>query len=214
MEDHIERDELDREEEYYEYDAPLFHPAKIFITLVLSSLVMLFLFLTLGYLYNRIEQGIEPIRLPFIFLFNTLVLFCSSFMIHRANQAYKEDDTEKYKGALLLTVLFTMLFMLLQIVGWYQLIESNESYFSASDNARSYLQLISAFHFLHVFAGLPFLGLFYNAAKKRMIEPVSVLVYFSDPEKRLKLKLLTIYWHFLDGLWIYLVLFFFINSLF
>ena len=47
-----------------------------------------------------------------------------------------------------------------------------------------------------------------------MKEPVSVLVYFSDPEKRLKLRLLTIYWHFLDGLWIYLVLFFWVNYLF
>jgi cytochrome c oxidase subunit 3 len=59
--------------------------------------------------------------------------------------------------------------------------------------------------------GLPFLYLFYRAAKKYMIDPVTVLVYFSDPEKRLKLRLLTIYWHFLDLLWIYLVLFFGIN---
>jgi cytochrome c oxidase subunit 3 len=135
-------------------------------------------------------------------------------MIHRANQAYLNDDTGKYKRCLINTVLLTLIFMLLQIVGWYQLMESNEAYFSASDNARSYLQLISAFHFIHVFAGLPFLVLFYHAAKKRMVEPVSVLVYFSDPEKRLKLKLLTIYWHFLDVLWIYLVLFFFVTGLF
>lgn len=214
MKEHINKSEEERAEEFYEYDAPLFHPAKVFITLLLASLIMLFLFLTLGYLYTRLEQGIEPIKVPYIFLLNTLVLICSSYMIHRANDAYKEDDTEKYKSSLLLTVLFTLLFMLLQIVGWYQLMNVNDGYFSASDNARSYLQLISGFHFFHVFAGLPFLGLFYFIARKRMIEPVSVLVYFSDPEKRLRLKLLTIYWHFLDILWIYLVLFFFINSLF
>ena len=44
-----------------------------------------------------------------------------------------------------------------------------------------------------------------------MKEPVTVLVYFSDPEKRLRLRLLTIYWHFLDGLWIFLVLFLLAN---
>jgi cytochrome c oxidase subunit 3 len=63
----------------------------------------------------------------------------------------------------------------------------------------------------HVIAGLPFLVMFYRTACKRMVDPVTVLVYFSDPEKRLKLRLLTVYWHFLDGLWIYLVLFLGIN---
>ena len=65
----------------------------------------------------------------------------------------------------------------------------------------------------HVLGGLPFLVQFYLAARKRMIDPVTVLIYFSDPQKQLRLKLLTRYWHFLDGLWIYLVLFFLINAL-
>ena len=46
-----------------------------------------------------------------------------------------------------------------------------------------------------------------------MREPVSVLIYFSDPEKRLKLRMLTMYWHFMDALWIYLVVFLLINRL-
>ena len=95
---------------------------------------------------------------------------------------------------------------------WQQLV--NQNIFLASNNMASYLYLISGLHFLHVIAGLPFLILFYVVARKRMKEPVSVLVYFSDPEKRLKLRLLTRYWHYLDGLWIYLVLFFLINRLF
>ncbi|MGK0390977.1 MAG: cytochrome c oxidase subunit 3 [Maribacter sp.] len=212
MKDYINKEE--QESEYYEYDPPLFQPAKILITLVLASLTMLFLFLSFGYLYTRIEQGTAAIQLPIIFILNTFVLLGSSYMIHRANKAYIDDDTKKYKRSLISTILLTLMFMLLQIGGSYQLMASNEAYFSASDNARSYLQLISAFHFIHVFAGLPFLVLFYNAAKKRMVEPVSVLVYFSDPEKRSKLKLLTIYWHFIDILWIYLVLFFFFTGLF
>jgi cytochrome c oxidase subunit III len=42
---------------------------------------------------------------------------------------------------------------------------------------------------------------------------VSVLIYFSDPDKRLGLLLLARYWHFLDLLWIYLVLFLGLNML-
>ncbi|MEO1625349.1 MAG: cytochrome c oxidase subunit III, partial [Bacteroidota bacterium] len=99
--------------------------------------------------------------------------------------------------------------MILQGIGWYQLFADNISI--THSNSASYLYVISIMHFLHVVAGLPFLGAFLYAARKRMKEPVSVLVYFSDPEKRLKLRLLSIYWHFLDALWIYLIVFFYLN---
>jgi len=83
----------------------------------------------------------------------------------------------------------------------------------SSDNMASYLYLISGLHFLHVIFGIPFLAAFVIVAYKKMKEPVSVLIYFSDPGKLRKLKILTIYWHYLDILWIYLVAFFSINLL-
>ena len=107
------------------------------------------------------------------------------------------------------TIVLSLVFMLAQYLGWRTLFQ--QQIFINSDNSASYLYLISGLHFAHVIAGLPFLILFLWRAYKDMKEPVSVLVYFSDPEKRLKLRLLTIYWHFLDFLWIYLVLFFWIN---
>ena len=107
--------------------------------------------------------------------------------------------------------MLTFLFLVLQIIGWQQLFSQN--IFINSSTSASYLYVISGLHFAHVVAGIPFLGIFLYTAWKRMREPVSVLVYFSDPEKKLKLRLLTLYWHFIDALWIYLVLFFWINYL-
>lgn len=101
--------------------------------------------------------------------------------------------------------------MIAQAWGWYWLFSNNLKLNTST--TVGYLYVISILHLLHVVAGLPFLYIFWNTAKKRMVEPVSVLVYFSDPEKRLKLRLLTIYWHFLDILWIYLALFFLVNWL-
>ena len=88
-----------------------------------------------------------------------------------------------------------------------------ENIFPSTDNSAGYLYVLSGLHFAHVIAGLPFIVGFFWVARKRMKEPVSVLVYFSDPEKRLKLKMLTMYWHFMDALWIYLVVFLFINRM-
>lgn len=188
-----------------------FHPYSIFMTLLLGGITMLFLALSAAYMYTRIDMGIPPVRLPFIFFFNTLVLIGSSYTITLADKAYKADDTNKYIQSLFFTILLSGLFMVAQAIGWADLF--NNDLAITHSTTVSYLYVISALHFAHVVAGLPFLILFLHTARKRMKEPVSVLVYFSDPEKRMKLKLLTTYWHYLDFLWIYLVLFFWINYL-
>ena len=191
-----------------------FHPLRIFMYLLLAGVTMLFLAFTAAYMYSRFwaSDGAPPIHLPKIFVFNSLLMVASSYALRRAKTCYLQDETTGYQNALLITTILTVAFMLLQIVGWRQLF--GQDMFLTSSTLTSYLYVLSVLHFMHVLAGLPFLVMFYLSAKKRMKEPVSVLVYFSDPVKRLKLRLLSIYWHFLDGLWIYLVLFFLLNSIF
>lgn len=189
-----------------------FHPHNVYLTLLLFSLTILFLTLTAAFVYTRIQAELPPLRLPGLFLLNTLVLLGSSYSMYQAKQKYLADNTQGYIQMLWLTIGLSVLFMGLQAVAWLQLF--NEQVYVYSDNSAGYLYVISILHFLHVIAGLPFLAMFLLRARKYMREPVSVLVYFSDPGKRLQLRLLTIYWHFLDAMWIYLVLFFLANQLF
>ena len=186
-----------------------FHPYNVMLILVLMGVTTLFLAFSAAFVYTRVQSDLPPLRLPILFLFNTVILLASSATMIWAKRAYKADDTLSYQRALLATMILSFFFMIMQGVAWYQLF-ANEIYIY-TDNTAGYLYVISALHFAHVIAGLPFLGIFLWTARKRMKEPVSVLVYFSDPEKRLKLRLLTIYWHFLDALWIYLVIFFYLN---
>jgi len=194
-----------------EYENFAFHPYNVILLLVLIGIGGLFLSLTFAFIYTRMQSDLPPIKLPSLFLINTLILVGSSATMVWAKKAYQTDNTQSYQNALIATMVLSILFMGAQIFAWQQLF--NQDIFINSDNSASYLYVVSGLHFAHVIAGLPFLGLFLWKARKRMKEPVSVLVYFSDPEKRLKLRLLTLYWHFLDGLWIYLVLFFHINWL-
>ncbi len=189
----------------------IFHPYNVLMVLVIASLSVLFLSLSGAFIYSRVTSDLPPIKLPGIFLFNTLILLASSGTMYLAKRSYLKDQTLNYQKALAATILISLVFLVLQFIGWRAMFQ--QEIFIASDNSASYLYLISGLHFLHVIGGLPFLGLFLWAARKKMKNPVSVLVYFSDPEKKLKLRLLTMYWHFLDALWIYLVLFFWINYL-
>lgn len=192
-----------------EYQNLAFHPRNVILFLVLIGITGLFLSLSAAFVYTRVQSDLPPIQLPPLFLFNTVILLGSSATMIWAKRMYLADNTEKYQQALMATMALSILFMIAQVFAWRSLFD--QEIFINSDNSASYLYVISGLHFAHVIAGLPFLGSFLWKAKKQMKEPVSVLVYFSDPEKRLKLRLLTIYWHFLDALWIYLVLFFYVN---
>lgn len=189
-----------------------FHPYNIILVLTLAGITMLFLAITGAYLYNRVQQpSIPPIKVPWLFLFNTLILISSSVTLIRAKKNYLDDDTESYKFNLLITIALTFMFLILQLFAWKNLLLND--ILVNYNNLASYLYVLSALHFLHVIAGLPFLIMFYLTARNKMKEPVSVLIYFSDPFKKLKLNILTLYWHFLDILWIYLVIFLFVNQL-
>ena len=199
------------DDDYREYDNFAFHPYNVLLILVLFGISALFLAFSAAFVYTRVQNELPPIKLPLIFLFNTLILLAGSGAMVWARRSYLADNTLDYQRALTAAIVLSLVFLACQFIGWRQLF--SQDIFFNSDNSASYLYVISGLHFAHVIAGLPFLGLFLIQARKKMKDPVSVLVYFSDPEKRLKLRLLTIYWHFLDALWIYLILFFWINYL-
>ncbi|MFM7090637.1 MAG: heme-copper oxidase subunit III [Bacteroidota bacterium] len=192
-------------------DTFVFHPKNILLFLTLAGLTMLFLSLSFAYVYTRSLSKLPPLQLPWLFYVNTLVLLGSSYTLWQSKKAYLEDRTDKYQLTLYVTIILSIIFLILQGIAWYSLFSRQITI--QSDNTAGYLYVISGLHFLHVVAGLPFLIYFSIQAKKYMIEPVSVLVYFSDPHKRLNLRLISIYWHFLDILWIYLMVFFVLNKM-
>lgn len=189
----------------------LIHPQQIIVYLLLAGISALFLGFSFAYLYNRIQTGMEPVNLPPLFYFNTFLLVGSSFVLVKAKRFYLDDHTEKYQLMLIIAFVLTLCFLVFQILAWKQLLASNISL--THNNLASYMYVISGLHFAHVFGGLPFLGYFIWQSIKHMKEPVTVLIYFSDPAKKRRLNLLTTYWHFLDILWIYLIIFFLGNYL-
>ena len=192
-----------------DYRSLVLHPYNIGLVLLITGLSMLFVGFSGAYLYNRIQSGLAPVRLPWIFFANIITLLASSWALNKARHCYIKDKTPDYERYLGVTVLLSLVFLAGQVIGWITLFSNNVQL--QSSPLAAYLYVLSFIHLLHVVAGLPFLVIFWLAARQRMKEEVSVAVYFSDPDKRLKLRLLMMYWHFLDILWIYLVVFLLIN---
>ena len=187
----------------------LIHPYYIQLGLLLAGVSALFLGFSLSYLYNRVQGNLTPIAMPVLFYINTIILMSSSYTMILAKRYYKNDDTSSYRLALIATLILTIIFLISQVFAWNQLI--SENVLVNHSTLASYLYLISGVHFAHVIIGIPFLVHFIYIAYTKMVTPVSVLLYFSDKSKERSLRLLNIYWHFLDILWIYLVLFFLVN---
>jgi cytochrome c oxidase subunit III len=189
----------------------IIHPQYIVMTLVLFAVTALFLGFSGAYLYNRVQQGLQPVSIPSLFYYNSFLLLGSSFTLWKASNSYKEDHTQNFRLYLSLTLVLTIGFLIAQYFAWGQMLNDNIGI--THSTMASYLYLISGLHFAHVIAGIPFLTYFLVEAYRKMKSPVTVLLYFSDPAKKRVLNLLNIYWHFLDGLWIYLIVFFLVNYL-
>lgn len=86
-------------------EAFLFHPQYVMLSILLFGLSALFLALTASYVYTRVTMDVPPVRVPVLFIFNTLVLLGSSYTMVRARRCYLNDDTRGYQTNLKYTIL-------------------------------------------------------------------------------------------------------------
>jgi cytochrome c oxidase subunit 3 len=162
------------------------------------SIVMLFAGLTSAYVVRADNGNWLLFNLPNAFYLSTAVIVTSSITLFFALQMAKKNNGKGATLGLLATFILGVLFAWLQYAGWGELYSKNIVFAGKSANASgSFLYLITFLHLLHLFAGL-----------------ISLLVTLKNSIKGkynagniLGLELCSIYWHFLDILWVYLFLF-------
>jgi cytochrome c oxidase subunit 3 len=188
----------------------LIHPSAMMIILVFMGIATLFGALSMAYLYTRVDLKMHSVRIPPLFIFNSLVVLFSSYSIQRCRIFFTEHDDRNCIRWGLITIFSTLGFLCLQGMAWYQLFTRN--IFPESSAGYGFLFAISILHFLHVMAGLPFFGRVIFPLMAASRQGSSTLVFMDDQQKR-RLKYTSWYWHFIDVVWLYLVAFFLINSI-
>lgn len=118
---------------YNEYSSFAFHPHNVLLFLLLLGISALFLSLSAAFVYTRVQSNLPPLQLPYIFLFNTLILLGSSWTLVWAKRAYRADHTRQYQTALAATMGLSLLFLIAQVLGWMELFKSD--IFIQSDNS-------------------------------------------------------------------------------
>lgn len=162
------------------------------------SIVMLFAGLTSAYVVRADNGNWLLFNLPNAFYLSTAVIITSSITLFFALQMAKKNNKKGIVFGLLATFFLGLLFSYLQYAGWGELYSKQIVFGGKSSNAAgSFLYLITFLHLLHLFAGLiVILVTLKNSIKGKY-----------DAQNTLGLELCSIYWHFLDILWVYLFLF-------
>src|SRR5687768_3508771 len=179
------------------------HPKKFALWIFMVSVVMIFGAWTSAYIVRQAEGNWLVFDMPTMFWVNTGVILLSSVTMHWAYLSAKHDDLEKTKLAISITLILGVAFLVGQWLAWGKLVE-NGVYFvnrESSGVSGSFLYVISGFHGLHIISGVIFL----------LVVLVAVFKYKVHSKRLLQIEMCTTYWHFLDGLWLYLFVFLLLN---
>ena len=171
---------------------------KFLLWIGLVSIAMMFAGLTSGYIVRRQTGTWMKFDLPFTFWISTALILISSMSMNWSVQLIRKNAIKKLPTAILITFLLGIGFGAFQFISWATLISKN-IYFTGveSSASASYLYILCALHLCHILGGLIALGVIY----------VRSLMQKYSSDNHLGIKLCATYWHFLDGLWVYLFLF-------
>jgi cytochrome c oxidase subunit III len=171
------------------------HPHKFTLWVAIGSILMMFAGLTSAYIVKRNQANWQTFDLPIAFWFSTAAVVASSGAMWLALKSFKERAMSRYRMLMVATMVLGTLFIVLQVVGFQQLwakgitLQGNVSY--------SFLYVIVGLHGLHVVGGviaLIVMSLMAFSRKTRNYSTVPV-------------ELMSTYWHFVDILWLYLLVF-------
>ncbi|MGE5520971.1 MAG: cytochrome c oxidase subunit 3 [Candidatus Dadabacteria bacterium] len=172
------------------------HPHKFALWVAIGSIIMMFAGLTSAYIVKSGQPGWELIETPKVFWYSTGVLLVSSICLQAALRSFKQRSMRTFRALFLLTLLLGVTFVVLQCVGFHWLWVHGVKFEGAGPG--QFLYVIFGLHALHVVGGIVamiviMLRQFFGRTKTYNATPIEVM---------------TTYWHFVDLLWLYLLVFF------
>ncbi len=172
---------------------------KMMLWFGIVSLIMGFAGWTSAYIVSSSrEDWLQDLQLPNVFYISTALIIISSLSYIRAKMAVMKNNNKVALVWLCVTLVLGIVFISLQFYGFQNIIDRGLNFTGPTSNIKmSYVFLIAFVHILHVVAGL-----------------ISLLVVIANTYQNkysstnfLGVSLGATFWHFLDLLWVYLILF-------
>ncbi|MCY4561578.1 MAG: cytochrome c oxidase subunit 3 [Flavobacteriaceae bacterium] len=172
---------------------------QMMLWIAMISISMTFAGLTSAYVVssNRADW-LSQLVLPTAFTISTVIILLSGVSFWYAKKLIKSQQTVPSQIVLLVTFSLAVAFIYFQFQGFSEIIEQGY-YFTGPESSitSSYIYVLVLLHLIHLFAGIIVIGVV-------MIQNFRG-AYSKD--NTLGVDLATNFWHFLDGLWLYLYIF-------
>jgi cytochrome c oxidase subunit III len=171
------------------------HPHKFTLWVAIASISMMFAGLTSAYIVKESQANFLNFRLPLAFWYSTAAMIASSITIWMAQKKFRNREMASYRKLITGTFILGLLFVALQVVGFRELYKNGLTL--TTNVSVSFLYVIVLLHAVHVLGGVValmvmFIRAFRTKTKSYNVVPVEVM---------------GTYWHFVDFLWIYLLVF-------
>ena len=165
------------------------------MTVGLGGILMFFMALVSAYIVRKDipNSGWHPLAVPRILWLNTAMLIASSFTLSHARKLFKSNDQQGFRHWWSLTTILGVFFLLGQIIAWQQLRAAG--LFLATNPSSSFFYVFTAAHGLHLLGGVLALTWILFRPTHRLTKGTAT-------------EVAAMYWHFMDGLWVFLFLLF------
>lgn len=173
------------------------HPHKFALYVSFASIIMMFGALTSAYIVKSAAGNWLEYTMPNYFYYSTAAILTSSLTLHAAYRGFINGNILAYRGLLLVTMVLGISFVTLQYYGWNALF--NVGVDLKASVSGSFLYLITGLHSAHVLGGI--------AALVVALIHALTLPYVVTEKRKTRFQLVLQYWHFVDILWIYLLIF-------
>ena len=175
---------------------PKMIPSRRYATAIIIgiiSIVMFFMAMASAYIYLRAKSDRwVPLQLPWIVWFNTAILLLSSAAMELARRRLALADVAQFRKLWSVATGLGILFLVGQLAAWRQFVLAG--FYVSTNQASSFFYIFTGLHGLHLLGGI--CALLYVSLRKFEKAKVS---------RTVAAEVASYYWHFMDGLWIFLL---------
>lgn len=179
------------------FNAEALVPQRTYVTgmmMALAGILMFFMALVSAYVVRKGMPNSDWMampELPRILWLNTCVLLASSAALVFARARSRDDDETGFRRWWSASTVLGVCFLAGQIVAWRELVAGGV--YLATNASSSFFYLFTAAHGLHLAGGLAALIWILMRPTRRLTRGTAA-------------EVVSMYWHFMDGIWIFLFL--------
>ncbi|OYX23371.1 MAG: cytochrome C oxidase subunit III [Algoriphagus sp. 32-45-6] len=183
------------------------HPYEMMLYLAMFGSGLIFLFLVVAFLFSGLNQleGLNH-KMPVAFLISTFLIILSGYTATKMRLYFQEENISKLESSLRATFWLGFTFTVLQFAGWKELTDMGINFTGIPSG--SFLYLLSGIHIVHLVGAMVFALILLLKLRRTQSDGIQKLLLITNPYEKMRIRLFTVYWHFMDAVWLVLFLLF------